>query len=180
MATGTSGFWILQRLTQVRLTDGPTEDLLPVWSVDGRRVFFGSNRTGNFDVYSQAADGASPARVEFAAPGVQMPQGFTPDGTGLVVYEDFKDTGLLTLTNPPRLDPLLHTEFDDRLVQVSPDGRWIAFESDEAGTGQIEIMIRSFPDTNRRREKVSVNGGRYPLWGPKGTNELYYQIRMAG
>ena len=174
---GNRDIWILdlQRLTQVRLTDGPTEDLLPVWSVDGRRVFFGSNRTGNFDIYSQAADGASPARVEFAAPGVQMPQGFTPDGTGLVVYEDFKDTGLLTLTNPPRLDPLLHTEFDDRLVQVSPDGRWIAFESDEAGTGQIEIMIRSFPDTNRRREKVSVNGGRYPVWAPKGTNELYYQ-----
>ena len=176
-SNGTRDIWILdiERLTQVRLTDGPTEDLLPVWSVDGRRVFFGSNRTGNFDVYSQAADGASPARVEFAAPGVQMPQGFTPDGTGLVVYEDFKDTGLVALTNPPRLDPLLHTEFDDRLVQVSPDSRWIAFESNEAGTGQIEIMIRSFPDTNRRREKVSANGGRYPLWGPKGSNELYYQ-----
>ena len=174
-SNGNRDIWILdlQRLTQVRLTDGLTEDLLPVWSLDGRRVFFGSNRTGNLDIYSQAADGASPARVEFAAPGVQMPQGFTPDGSGLIVYEDFKDTALLTLTQPPRLDPLL-TEFDDRLVQVSPDGRWIAFESDEAGSGQIEIMIRSFPDTNRRREKVSVNGGRYPLWGPKGTNELYY------
>ena len=112
--------------------------------------------------------------MEFAAPGVQMPAEFTPDGRALTVYEDFKDTGLLSLTDPPRLAPLLHTEFDDRLVQVSPDGRWIAFESNEAGSGQIEVMIRSFPDASRRRERVSVNGGRYPLWGPKGTNELYY------
>ena len=175
-SNGNRDVWILdlERLTQVRLTDGPTEDLLPVWSVDGSRVFFGSNRTGDFDIYSQAADGASPARVEFAAPGVQMPAEFTPDGRALTVYEDFKDTGLLSLTDPPRLAPLLHTEFDDRLVQVSPDGRWIAFESNEAGSGQIEVMIRSFPDASRRRERVSVNGGRYPLWGPKGTNELYY------
>jgi Tol biopolymer transport system component len=175
-SNGSRDIWILdlQRLSQVRLTDGPTEDLLPLWSVDGTRVFFGSNRTGNFDIYSQAADGASPARVEFAAPGVQFPEGFTPDGSGLTVYEDFKDTGLLLLTQPPRLNPLLHTEFDDRLVQVSPDGRWVAFESNEAGTGQMEVMIRSFPDTSRRREKVSIKGGRYPLWGPKGTNHLYY------
>ena len=65
--------WILdlKRLTQTQLTDGPTEDNLPLWSADGQRVFFASNRSGNFDVYSQAADGASSATLVFAAPGFQ-------------------------------------------------------------------------------------------------------------
>ena len=175
-AGGNRDIWILDlaRMTQARLTDGPSEDLLPVWSVDGRRVFFGSNRNGNFDIYSQAADGASPARAEFSAPGTQMPESFTPGGDRLTVYEDFKDTGLLTLTAPPRFEKLLYGPFDDRLVQVSPDGRWIAYESDESGRGQFEIMLRSFPDIDRRREQVSVNGGRFPRWGRKGRQELYY------
>ena len=61
--------WNLQRPSLTKLTNGPTEDILPVWSRDGSRVFFASDRTGNFDVYSQAADGATTERVEFAGPG---------------------------------------------------------------------------------------------------------------
>ncbi len=172
---GNRDVWILdlKRLTQTQLTDGPTEDMLAVWSVDGRRVFFASTRTGTVDVYSQAADGATSARVEFASPEFQAPLGVTPDGTRLLVYDRFQDIGILNLARPDRLEPLLHSEFDERLAQVSPDGRWVAYESDESG-GQFEIILRSFPNVNERREKISVNGGRYPLWGPNGSNELYY------
>ena len=167
--------WILdlKRLTQTQLTDGPTEDMLPVWSADGQRVFFASRRSGNFDVYSQAADGASSARLEFAGPEFQAPVAPTPDGTRLLIYDRFKDLALLEFAKPDRLEPLLHSEFDERLGQVSPDGHWLAYESNESGN-QFEIVLRSFPDVHARRETISVNGGRYPRWGPKGSDELYY------
>src|SRR6185295_1503358 len=70
--------WNLQRPSLTKLTGGPTEDMLPLWSMDGRRLFFASDRTGTFDVYSQAADGSTDARVEFAGPGLQTPTAFTP------------------------------------------------------------------------------------------------------
>jgi serine/threonine-protein kinase len=168
--------WILSldRMSLTQLTDGPTEDMLPQWSLDGRRLYFASDRTGNFDVYSQAADGASPARLEFAGPGLHALQSFSPDGTLALVYENFRDTGVLELATPDRLKPLLSSaEFDERLAQFSPDGKWIAYESDESGN-QVEIFIRPFPDVGGRREKVSIDGGRYPHWGREASNELFY------
>jgi serine/threonine-protein kinase len=167
--------WILdlKRLTQVRLTDGPTEDMLPLWSPDGSRVFFASDRQGNFDIYSQAADGASGARLEFASPGFQEPESFVPDGTRLIVYENFKDTGVLNMTHPDHIERLLYSEFDDRLGQVSPDEKWIVYESNESGN-KFEIFLRPFPNVSDRREKISIDGGRFPLWGRKNSDELYY------
>ena len=167
--------WILdlKRLTQTQLTEGPTEDILPVWSRDSQRVFFSSQRTGNFEVYSQAADGASAAKLEFAGPEFQAPSTVTADGTRLIVYDRFKDLAIVNLGEPARLEPLLHSDFDERLGQLSPDGRWLAYESNESGE-QFDVVLRSFPDVHDRRETVSVNGGRYPRWGPRGSNELYY------
>jgi serine/threonine-protein kinase len=164
--------WDLQRRSMTKLTEGPTEDLLPVWTPDGGRVFFSSDRAGNFDVYSQAAEGATAARVEFAGPGAQMTMAFTPDGGRLLLVEDFKDVDMFNPARPARLEPLLHSKFTELLATVSPDGRWIAYESDESGN-QVEIFLRPFPDVSGRREKVTINGGRYPLWAPKG-GELFY------
>jgi eukaryotic-like serine/threonine-protein kinase len=172
---GPRDIWILdlRRMALTQLTDGPTEDMLPVWSRDGTRVFFASDRKGNFDLYSQPADGATEARLEFASPGFQTPQSFTPDGTKLIVYEDFKDSGILDLARPDHLAPLFHTEFEERLVQVSPDGRFVAYESDESGA-RFQVFIRPFPNVSDRREQVSLDGGRYPLWNRKDGSELYY------
>jgi hypothetical protein len=172
---GNRDIWVvdLKRMTQTQLTDGPTEEMLPVWSADGTRVFFGSRRLGNFDVYSQAADGASPARVEFAAPELQVPIAATPDGTQLIVLDRFRDLLRLDFARPAQLQPLLQNRFAERLADISPDGRWIAYESDESGT-QFEVIVRSFPNVEERRDVISVGGGRYPRWGPKGSNELYY------
>jgi serine/threonine-protein kinase len=165
--------WDLRRKRLARLTDGPTEDLLPVWSVDGNRVFFASDRAGTFDVYSQTADGATPAQVEFFGPGAQMPASLTPDGTRMIVMENFKSLAVLDASQPRQLTPLLNGDFSYWLGVVSPDGKWIAYESDEFGD-RIEVCVRPFPDVRSRREKVSVDGGRFPLWGPKGRAELYY------
>jgi Tol biopolymer transport system component len=80
---------------------------------------------------------------------------------------------LLDFTRPAQLQTLLQSRFDEWLADVSPDGRWIAYESDESGK-QFEVIVRSFPNVDDRREVISVGGGRYPRWGPKGSNELYY------
>jgi eukaryotic-like serine/threonine-protein kinase len=172
---GNRDIWILdlKRLTQSQLTHGPTEDMLPLWSVDGSRVYFASNRAGTFDVYSQAASGGSDATLEFAGPEFQVPSAVTPNGRQLIVLERFRDLSLLDFARPNHLEPLLHSGFDERLAEVSPDGRWIAYESNESGN-QFEIVVRPFPNVQERREVISVGGGRYPRWGPKDSNELYY------
>jgi len=68
---------------------------------------------------------------------------------------------------------LLHSDANEWIGEVSPDGKWIAYESDEAG-GRVEIFVRPFADPAARREKVSINGGRYPIWSPRGASELFY------
>jgi serine/threonine protein kinase len=171
-ASGQRDIWILnlQRLTLTQLTHGPTEDAFPEWGPDGR-IFFGSDRAGNFDVYSQAADGASGDRLEYAAPEFQGPQGVTRDGRQILIYERFNDLSLLTL-GESKPEPLLHSKADEAVPDLSPDGRWIAYESDESGD-QFEVFLRPFPHVNGHREKISVNGGRFPRWSPKG-NEIHY------
>jgi hypothetical protein len=136
-------------------------------------VFFSSDRSGNFDVYSQAADGSTGARLEYAGPGAQVVTAFTPDGTCLLLVEDFKDLSLLRLTPPARVEPLRRTESNDWLGEVSPDGGWIAYESDEAG-GRVDVFVRPFRDVNGRREQISTGGGRYPKWNPTRPDELFY------
>ena len=155
------------------MTTGPTEDVLPEWSHDGGRIYFSSNRTGNFDVYSQAADGASQEQVEFAGAGAQMLASIAPEGGRLLLTENFRDVTMLNLGQPGRLEPLLQSEFDEWLAVLSPDGTWMAYESNESGR-QVEIFLRPFPNVSARREKLSIDGGRYPLWGPAGSGELYY------
>ena len=169
--------WSARRPAPVRLTSGPAEDMLPTWSVDGRRVFFASQRNGRFDIYSQAADGSTPERLEFSGPGSQMPNSFTPDGTQLLVNENFRDLSVVRLTRPARIERLLGSDANEWLGEVSPDGKWLAYESNESGD-RFEVFLRPFPQVDGRRETVSIDGGRYPLWGRNG-DELFY-INLNG
>ena len=166
--------WIadLDRGDVVRLTNGPTEDLMPMWSPDGRRVFFGSDRAGTFDVYSQPADGSAEARPELVAPGFQTPMSITPDGEHLITYENYRDISVINL-RAARIEPLLPGDPGPHLAEFSPDGRFIAYESTEAGS-VTEVFVRPFPDVHAWREKVSAGGGRFPRWGPRDSGELYY------
>jgi hypothetical protein len=88
------------------------------------------------------------------------------------VYEEFRHLGVLDLETS-KFGLLLDGPANDRLGEISPDGKWIAYESQEPGQ-QVEIYLRPFPNVTESREKVSIDGGRYPLWGRPGSNELYY------
>ena len=170
---GNRDIWMvdLQRLSLTRLTDHFGEDMLAEWTPDGTRVLFSSERGGNFDIYSQAVDGAGEPTVELSAPGFQSALNVSRDGRQVVVYDQFKDLRLLNL-DTHQTTSLLHGSADERLGRLSPDGKWLAYESDESGR-QFEIYVRPFPDVGARREQISVDGGRFPRWSPAG-NELFY------
>jgi TIR domain/WD40-like Beta Propeller Repeat len=176
---GNRDVWIadLDRISLSRLTSELGEDILPVWSPDGQRVYFSSNRGGNFDIYSQAADGSGQARLELAAPDAQLLQGITPDGLELLVTEGYNRVSVVDLARHT-LRPLLHGDSTYWLATVSPDGRWIAYESNESGD-RMEIYLRPYPAVDGRREEISTEGGRYPAWGPAGSNALYF-INLKG
>jgi hypothetical protein len=107
-----------------------------------------------------------------------MPTALTSDGTRLIVNENFKALSMLDLAAPARLVPLLHGERNYWLGVVSPDGHWLAYESNESGH-QVEIFLRPFPNVSARREQVSIDGGRFPLWAPRG-DELFYMDLAGG
>ena len=165
--------WNGARGQRINLTsDSPSEDAMPLWTIDSQRVLFSSIRAGNMDIYSQSVDGATAARLVFAGPGSQFALAFSPDGTKLLVGHDFTDLRLVDMAHPGDLQPLLNTRFTEGVGVVSPDGRWIAYESDESSDG-VQIMVRPFPEVAGRREQVSIDGGRFPLWSPN-SSELFF------
>ena len=174
--------WSLERATLTRLTFDPLFDRFPLWSPDGRRIVFSSQRDGSRgNLFSQMADGTGqPDRVAEADKNSQVfPTSFSPDGTRLLVYGDPTNTqkddiGIVSLDAGAdrAVKPFLTTMFDERNAEVSPDGRWVAYESDESG--QPEVYVRPFPSVDAGRWQVSTGGGTQPLWARNG-RELFYR-----
>jgi serine/threonine-protein kinase len=104
----------------------------------------------------------------------QFPQAFSPDGTTLI-FEDRSssgaDLGTLSLEGERISTLLMETKFTEQNMALSPDGRWVAYESNESG--QFEVYVRPFPDVNGGRWQVSSGGGGWPLWSADG-RELFY------
>jgi serine/threonine protein kinase len=105
----------------------------------------------------------------------QIPTGITADGTHVVFNETTPtrqhDLRPLTLTPTPRVEPLLETRFDERGGIVSPDGRWLAYESNISG--RLEIYVRPFPNVGAGQWQISTSGGVQSLWARSG-RELFY------
>jgi Tol biopolymer transport system component/tRNA A-37 threonylcarbamoyl transferase component Bud32 len=169
--------WVhdLVRGTHSPLTSSTDSNILPAWSRDGRHVLFASNRGGDWDIYSQPADGSGAAERLLKRPHDQFPYMVALDGT-LVYTEVQPVTGrdLWTLSPDGKASPLRVTRFNELAAQFSPTTagapRWVAYSSDESG--QSEIYVQSFPG-DERRVLVSPGGGIRPMWSPDG-KELYY------
>ncbi len=91
----------------------------------------------------------------------------------MLVFEDFKDLSILNLARPDRLEPLLHSEFDEGLGDVSPDGNWIAYESNESGD-QFEIFLRPFPDVERATGEGLHRWRALPCGDRRAAASLFY------
>jgi serine/threonine-protein kinase len=174
--------WIYEwkRDVMVRVTSDQALDADPVWTPDGRRVTFRSARNGVDNLFWQRLDGGQAERLTENKV-VQFPQAWHPSGKLLAFRQFGAETGsdlwLLPMDGDdtsgwkpgtPRL--LMGSRFDENGAAFSPDGAWIAFESDE--TGRSEVYVSTFPDL-KRRWQVSTEGGVGPRWS-RATKELYF------
>jgi serine/threonine protein kinase/Tol biopolymer transport system component len=166
--------WVvdLRRGTRSRLTlDHEGSNAYPVWSRDGRRVLFASNRSGDWDLYDVSA-GGGPARRLLARRGNQFPASEAPDGT-LLFMERAKGSAadLWTLSPDGTVAPFLVSPFSKVDAQFSPDGLAVAYVSDE--TGREEVYVRSVARPGDA-VALSTEGGREPRWSPDG-KEIFYR-----
>jgi Tol biopolymer transport system component len=176
-----SDLWLLEtgRGVASRLTSGPGSHISPVWSPDGRTILYSTGSP--FNLFRISSDGAGGEERLTQSPRAQRAQDWSRDGRLLLFAEDGLDTGIDLWVLPvtpegrpaqgakPRL--YLGVRFDQSLGSFSPDGHWVAYQSNESG--QSEVYVRSFPE-GTDKICLSKGGGIYPEWGPGG-RELYYQ-----
>jgi serine/threonine protein kinase/Tol biopolymer transport system component len=180
--------WILDvaRGASTRFTFDPARDDFPAWSPDGKNIAFSSNRGGQLDLYIKPADGSGEEKLLLKTDDPKLEEHWTKDGRFLL----FTSTGPKTaqdmwaLPFPGETKPvsLLQTQFSERLARVSPDGRWLAYASNESGA--YEIYVRPFtpeaPAGTGAKWLVSKGGGYRPIWRPDGKALFYlYQANQA-
>jgi serine/threonine protein kinase/Tol biopolymer transport system component len=162
-----------------RLTFDPGVNRGGVWSPDGRRIAFSAERDGTENIYWQAADGAGTPERLTDRPNPQTPNSFTPDGR--ILFSEPSNTpfdvGMINFTGERRADLLLHGPQSENNPEVSPDGKWLAYESDEST--QAEVYVRPFPNVDGGRWQVSNGGGTRPAWSRSG-RELFYDVAVQG
>lgn len=168
--------WDLRRERLTRATFDSRGDTLPVWTPDGARLVFASQReSGNYNLWWQAADGSGTAERLTRSSVSQFPTGISPDGTRVLFWETMAASGrdvlAVSLEGKRHISTLVQTPFEDRDAIISPDGRWLAYYSDSSG--RFEIYVRPFPDTGAGLWQVSTEGGTQPLWARSG-RELFY------
>ncbi len=176
---GDLDIWVhdVDRSVSTRLTFDPGDDDSPVWSPSGKEIAFSSNRRGNQDIFIRSADGSGEATFLMGAAVLEFPQSWSADGQILLYTIAGPRTGwdIGYLQRKPQdgtfeAHVFLQTEFSETNGQLSPDGRFLAYNSNESGRN--EIYVRSFPQGSGKRQ-VTANGGRQPLWRKDG-GELFF------
>ncbi|HYW30143.1 MAG TPA: protein kinase [Gemmatimonas sp.] len=175
--SGRTELWLrsLQSGTFTRLSAAGTTNYRPSWSPDGKRIVFTSNQRGATAAYQVPADGsAAPSLLQAGGLSVDEAQ-FSADG-GWLVFRTGAGAGRDISARRTNADTtareLVATKAEEFSPTVSPDGRWLAYASDE--TGRTEVYVRPFPDVSGGRFAVSRMGGSEPVWSRSG-RELYYR-----
>jgi len=176
----------LQRQIVTRFTFLPPNNNVPVWSPDGRTVAFASSRSQlsgtklnelqNLDIYQRPSNASAPDELllRLSAPPIMFPSDWSADGRYLTYYradpKTLLDQWVLPLFGDRKPVALLHSDFNESQGQFSPDGKWLAYVSDESGSA--EVYVQSFPTLTEKRQ-VSIRGGSQPRWNRNG-KELFY------
>jgi serine/threonine-protein kinase len=174
--------WDLRRQTLERLTNDFSADMSPVWTPNGRHIIWAANAgTPRPNIFRQAADGTGTPERLVTSSNAQFPTAISADGARLLMNENPNagglayDVSMLTLESPSKADlrpiRLLHTAASELNADLSPDGHWLAYQSNESG--KYEVYVRPFPNVDDGRTLISTAGGTRPMWAHSG-RELFY------
>jgi serine/threonine-protein kinase len=163
-----------------RLTFAAGVNMSPVWTADGKRIAFRSNE--NSGIYWTRSDGAGEPQRLTQSQNSQYPGSFSPDGKRLAFIEQDSTNSMDIWTlpfegsdpdnlKPGKPEPFLRTQFSEVEPAFSPDGRWLAYTSNESGS--LEVYVRPFPGPGGKWQ-ISTGGGRMPVWSRNG-RELFYR-----
>jgi len=171
-----SDLWIfdLVRGTSSRFTFDPATDAFPVWSPDGSHIAFGSSREGTMNLYQKLSSGAGTEPL-LKSGEAKYPTDWSPDGRFILYTTVAGDMWLLPLSGERKPVPFLQTPFFESSGRFSPDGRWIAYQSN--ASGRYELYVQPFREGSGAGSagiwQVSTNGGIDPQWRRDG-KELFY------
>jgi Tol biopolymer transport system component len=169
--------WDLERKTSTRLTVSPRPDNGPTWSPDGRNIFYASQTTtGTWEVNARSADGSGDPQTISEQQKLLQPQAVTADGARLLAIRGATNAPpfevvLLDLAGRADLEVLLEGDASFGNPELSPNGRFLAYSSDESGLN--EVYVRPFPELQARRWQISSGGGSRPLWSRDG-REIFF------
>jgi dipeptidyl aminopeptidase/acylaminoacyl peptidase len=162
----------MQRLT----FDATQDNSSPVWSPDGARFAFASRRGSKWGLYVKLADGTAKEELITESDQPKSPMSWSPDGKLLVYYVEAPQTRFdiwyVPVTGDKKPIPFLQTPANERYPQLSPDGKWIAYGSNE--TGRAEVYIKPFPE-GPGKWQISTEGGNVPRWRADG-KELFFML----
>jgi len=175
-----ASIWIkrLDRGPSIKLTVDMKDNFMPAWTPDGKSVTFSStSATGATDLWTQRADGGAPAVMQLHERSKLYNARWSPDTKWLIFQTDVQSTGsgdILAIR--PGIDtapvPVVATRFSEISPALSPNGRWLAYVSNE--TGEDEIYMVPFPNTGTGKWAISAGGGTEPVWSHRGS-ELFYR-----
>jgi Serine/threonine protein kinase len=164
----------LDRETLTRITFEGNQSLNAVWSPDGKMLAFRSHRAASDGIYVERADGSGESQGLMTSDLAKIPMSWSPDGKELAFMEISSATGfdLWVLSVSDRKPKLfLQTPFNESAPRFSPDGRWLAYVSNESG--RYEIYVQAYPGPGSKLQ-ISTDGGTEPVWNPNG-RELFYR-----
>jgi Tol biopolymer transport system component len=178
---GNIDLWLIDvnRGVSSRFTFDPSIDSAALWSPDGNRVVFRSTRKGTYDLFEKPASGTADEQPILVTPQGKSPLEWSHDGRSLLYSAQGPNTAsdlwVFPMIGERKPFPVLQSRFDEIEGQFSPDGRWLAYVSNESG--RYEVYIRTFPQVGGKWQ-VSAAGGMQPRWSRDG-RELYYLAQDA-